>query len=179
MRRIAVDVDGYDEADRYGTDGQNQGGIDIVASRAVGGGQVAYQCKRVEKFTPTDLREAVEKFAVSQPLGITELIIVASCVADDTHLFQDLQKLRVRFPELTIRTRYGRRISDDLRSHYAIVEEFWGRPTAEVFCTGTVTAGPANSDMHTGSRTQISIAGGDARVFQIGGSVFGGTFNGD
>src|SRR4051812_19995137 len=50
-----------EHAQRFGTEGQAQSGIDIY-SRLPDGRYVVYQCKKYETLWPSDIKNAVEKF---------------------------------------------------------------------------------------------------------------------
>ena len=51
-----------EDARRYGIPGQDQYGIDLFARSAGTGGYTVYQCKRVERFSPSDISAAVDDF---------------------------------------------------------------------------------------------------------------------
>ena len=60
--RLARSDHEVQDARRYGIPGQDQYGIDLFARRAGTGGYTVYQCKKVERFGPSDIGAAVDDF---------------------------------------------------------------------------------------------------------------------
>ena len=65
LERILEDVEGLRHVRRYGTPGQSQNGIDIIAKDSYGK-TVALQSKRYQKFSASNIRKAVQKFSLPQ-----------------------------------------------------------------------------------------------------------------
>jgi hypothetical protein len=132
--RFATIVQEHATARLFGTPGQKQYGVDVIA-RTQDGRYLAYQCKCVREFRPAHLRQAVNEFANNPPLGIDHLTIVVACEGDRTDLELELVQLRRRYAGLTLEPLYGRELSAMLRGHPEIVQESFGPIWANVFCT--------------------------------------------
>jgi len=135
--RIARDVEGHREAFEYGTPGQAQHGLDVIA---IGDDTSvhAYQARDVETFSEADLERTVADFAAGKrPYDPSRFVIVVACNTDRTQLRDKLKELRGRHQDDFAIDLYGdAMLSDLLREQPDIVQQFFGRATAERFCVG-------------------------------------------
>lgn len=132
--RILQNVEGLREARLYGTKGQKQHGLDVVALSAFGEG-VALQSKNYKRFGSAELRAAVEKFQnTERPFEVSRLIVGVSSMANSTGIVETLHELQTELSPLKLELWDQQALSDLLRSEPLIVIEFFGDPTAERFC---------------------------------------------
>jgi len=136
---IARDVEGHREAYEYGTTGQAQHGLDILAI-GEDSNVHAYQARNVSAFGASDLRRAVEDFASGKrPNNPRRFVVVVACNTDRTHLLDELAELRRAYARDFAIDLYGEAtLSEMLRRQPEIVQRFFGTATAERFCVGTV-----------------------------------------
>lgn len=126
-------VEGWDEAWRYGTQGQNQHGIDVVGVR--GTDAVVFQAKKLKRFTKADLERAVTRFVRGKrPFGASRFVVVTTHDADRTEIYDRLVDLRREHQDLEIELWNRERLSNLLRPHPDIVTAFFGAATTAVFC---------------------------------------------
>lgn len=128
------------ECSVYGTPGQSQDGIDIVAARS---GQpalgVCYQCKKVSGFDATDVVSAVDKFLSGRWAENTgEFVLCVSMSLESTKLQDALERQRNRLAErnITFSVWDGSAaggICERLKIHQDIVDDFFGRPWVSSF----------------------------------------------
>lgn len=120
---------------RYGRSGQCQQGIDIYARKRSGKYDV-WQAKRYATFSDSDLKKAVDAFMDNQWCDKTEsLYLVVQASLNDVKLQNEAetQAKRLKAKGITFIPLGGDVLSDRLRSHPAIVLEFFGRQWAKVF----------------------------------------------
>lgn len=136
---IARDVDGNRDAYQYGTPGQAQHGLDVLA-RNDRGDVHAYQARDVQTFTESDLRKAVTEFADGKrPWDPIRFVVVVACSTDRTQVLDELAELRKTYTNDFEIDLYGEaKLSDMLRTQPDIVERFFGAGTAERFCVGAI-----------------------------------------
>ncbi len=135
--RLASRLGDVSDCRRYGIKGQNQQGIDIYIRRTSDSGYSTLQCKRYAEFTPAKIKEAVDSFlnhdwakrstvfklAVTVSLSPTAL---AEAVEEQA---QRCCKEGIEFVPLDTE-----RISDLLKEHPDLVDDFFGRPWVQSFC---------------------------------------------
>jgi hypothetical protein len=124
----------------YGTPGQSQDGIDILA---VCSGQpalrVCYQCKKVSGFDAADIVSAVDKFLSGKWSENTdEFVLCISASLENTKLQDALERQRCRLEErnFTLSVWDGSAaggICERLKIHHDIVDDFFGRPWVSSF----------------------------------------------
>ena len=109
----------------YGVQGDDQQGIDIVATqRGAEGNEVwAYQCKRYKQYTPGKLREALGK--MSYPANYTVLMLSIPAKAA-------LRQISDEDPNVFLWD--AKDIARKLKNYPAIVEDFFGVAWREAFC---------------------------------------------
>ncbi len=142
------DVLGWRDVREYGVPGEEQHGIDILGyspssgEQSLGESQVlTCQCKDVESFTAGNLRAVVDKFNDGyRPLSSRYLSIAVSCITESVPLVEELYRLRILHPNLTIHLWGARQINEMLEDQNLIVRRFFGPSWEEAFCTPVVRA---------------------------------------
>ena len=109
----------------YGVPGDDQQGIDIVATQrgAEGNETWAYQCKRYKEYTPGKLKEAVAKMAYPADYYVLMLSIPATAA---------LRQVADEEPKVFLWD--GSDVARKLKNYPAIVEDFFGASWREAFC---------------------------------------------
>lgn len=124
----------------YGTPGQAQEGIDVLATRNIEPTrQTCYQCKRVVTFDPVDIRKAVDKF-LSGPFADTakEFVLCVSIPLEGTAQISELGTQRDRLHQRGIAFvkwdgSEGGDLCEKLKYLPELVDDFFGRPWVEEF----------------------------------------------
>ena len=118
----------------YGTPGQAQGGIDILATPSENtASRVCYQCKKVTEFRATDIVTAVDKFLTGKWAEIArEFVLCVSISLESTQLQDELDRQRNRLFEkgITLSVWDGATaggICERLKAHPDLVDDFFGR----------------------------------------------------
>ena len=155
---IATTVEDHGEAHEYGSLGQKQHGIDVLAIDNHGAAH-AYQARKVATFTESELRKAVQDFAGgSRPWSPIRFVIVVACQTDRTQLLDELAELRKAHSGDFEIDLYGEaKLSEILRDQPDIVERFFGVANAERFCVGIVQHAVAEP-MQSAERRSALIA---------------------
>lgn len=136
------------ECSVYGTPGQAQGGIDILAAhsrQAVR--RLCYQCKKVAEFGPADIVSAVDKFLAGKwAQDAREFVLCVSISLESTQLQDELDRQRSRLSNSGIAlsvwdgaTAGG--ICERLKAHPDLVDDFFGRAWVAYFNGQSVAAG--------------------------------------
>lgn len=169
---VMHDVEGLRDARIYGTRGQTQHGLDVVALTP-GKSGVALQAKRYEKFTAKDLDKAVQKFTSStRPFSVGRLIIAASPAVQDTGTVKSLARHRESLVPLAIDFWDAVELSRMLKDRPQIVIDFFGIPMAERFCVPFTLAPKALPPVHVVrigeaiAVTPESLTGADKRFVE-------------
>lgn len=138
-------IEGYVNVHEYGRPGQDQGGLDWVAT---GPGQPTsvYQARDIAELTARGLRCAVEDYVAERRFGATRFVLCVGCVANDTRVIEELERLREKHAPLRIDLYDAARISDMLRARSEIVAEFFGPQLAAQFCVGTTATPRLDAD---------------------------------
>ena len=133
---------GIESADLYGTPGQLQEGIDILAERKAGGYDVA-QCKCYETFSESDIDKAVKKFLnyVSRwkKQDTKRFFLLVACSLSNTK-----KKKKIAYYDNLLRKEHnihfkawsGRILQNKLRPHRGIVLQYLGKSPeiVEIIC---------------------------------------------
>lgn len=106
----------------YGKPGEKQFGVDIVACMQ-NGERWVYQCKRRKEYTRRDLEATLEKLAYQAD----HFVVLISCMAG-----VGLRDLIEERPATELWD--ARDLSDRLKAHPDLVEDFFGLAVREVFC---------------------------------------------
>jgi hypothetical protein len=121
----------------YGTSGQAQEGIDILLWHDAENQRSAWQCKRYETITADDIAKAVDKFMNGKwREKCTTLRICVSASLEDTKVQDEIdnQKQQLKSANVVIQTAGIEMLSEDLKKHPDLVDDFFGRPWVERFC---------------------------------------------
>src|SRR5438034_9968159 len=142
---IARAIDGYVNVHEYGRPGQDQGGLDWLAT---GPGQPTsvYQARDIAELTARGLRGAVEDYVAEGRFGAARFVLCVGCVANDTRVVEELERLRDKHAPLRIEVYDAVRISDVLRTRPEIVAEFFSPQLAVQFCVGTTATPRLDAD---------------------------------
>ncbi|MFJ3892066.1 hypothetical protein [Streptomyces sp. NPDC090083] len=144
---LACEVEGAVRSRLYGRNGQKQHGIDVVGY-FVDGSLTVYQAKRWQNFTADALSDAVRMYVEgTRPFDATRFVLVTSAYTGDTAVEDRLHQLRTDYHPLEIELWGRQQLSDLLFPQRALVDRFFGRATAERFCTDRPD--PATQHIHT------------------------------
>jgi len=118
----------------YGTKGQKQHGLDILAAKDEVPGEFAcYQCKRVDKFTAGKIKDAVDTFLKGEWVGKTKCFILCSSLAlDGTKQVKAITTQHSRLAKKGIDFDVwdgseGGKLSEQLKSYPDLVDDFFHR----------------------------------------------------
>jgi hypothetical protein len=122
---------------RYGIPGQEQQGIDIYVRRASDGSYSTWQCKRYCNFSASDIKKAVTEFLGHEwaktsavfHLAVTVSLTPTALANAVEEQAQRCRKAGIEFVPLDLDG-----ISDLLKQHPDLVDDFFGRPWVEAFC---------------------------------------------
>ncbi|MGH7489048.1 MAG: hypothetical protein ACREMY_26115, partial [bacterium] len=122
---------------QYGERGQAQEGIDLFGRRAGEAGLTTWQCKRYQSFGVTKLRKAAREFLNGAWATKTERFHI--CVTDSLEkrpLIDEVEKQIVNFAAkgITFEPLGKVQLSEKLKSHPDLVDDFFGRQWATAFC---------------------------------------------
>ena len=114
---------------RYGRQGQAQHGIDVYA-RLTGGKYICWQARNRMDVGPSDIEEAVNDFLEGKwaPAAERFVFCIRASLADTA--LQDVievQAARLREEGIVFEGVDGTQLSEKLRSHLEIVDDFFGR----------------------------------------------------
>jgi len=124
--RLIQTQDGVIDCHRYGVRGDYQAGIDILAHRRTPDGtreRWCFQCKRWQKMTAGQLREIVAKFSFPADHYVVLLSVEATA---------PLRKVAADLPAVDLWD--AEDLSNALKPHPHLVEEFFGPHWREAFC---------------------------------------------
>lgn len=139
--RLALTFGGVDYAARYGRSGQAQEGIDIFA-RLAGGRYHCWQAKRRRNFSVANLRGAVDLFLKGQWARSSSALTIALQSSTGDTRFQDeveAQARRLKDVGIDLRVLGSDELSEELRSHATLVDDFFGRAWVEAFLGSEAT----------------------------------------
>lgn len=142
--RMMLDVLGLRDPRQYGTPGQKQEAIDLIAVAADGTG-TALQSKNWAKkpFTDVSLRAAVEKFnSTTRPFDVDHFIVGVSPHVREKKVINELIKLQGELHPSTLELWDAQRLSDELRTHPLIVVQYFTEETARAFCGDFLVSHP-------------------------------------
>jgi hypothetical protein len=119
----------------YGNPGQDQQGIDLVTKRRSENRDTVYQCKKVEKYTAADIREAVDKF-LKGDFKDTSCRFVLCCTQPltDTKQVDEIRAQRDRLHPIEFEVWDQVQLSEKLKHQHAVVEDFFSLRLAQLFC---------------------------------------------
>ena len=127
-----------EDARRFGTRGEAQSGIDIYARQQEEAEYVVYQCRQVATLTDADLRQAVDDFLAGEWASkVSEFVLCTSRSTVPVRLAREVEKqaarLREREPPVRLEIWDAEALSERLRAHPDLVEEFFGPGWLEAF----------------------------------------------
>jgi len=127
---------------RYGRSGQAQYGIDVYA-RLAGGGHICWQARNWEDVSQSDIEKAVDDFLKGEWTASAKRFVycVRASLADTA--LQDTieeQAERLRGEGIVFEALDGTQLSEKLRSHPEIVDDFFGRHWLVAFAGEEVAA---------------------------------------
>lgn len=121
----------------YGVQGEEQGGIDIFARISGQEKYRVYQCKKVIEFGPAKIKEAVQIFIDGEWLAKSDTFAI--CTSESlrgTLRAKEVETqaalLKAKGIELVIWDKES--LSEKLKSHPELVDDFFGRPWVRSFC---------------------------------------------
>lgn len=124
----------------YGTRGQAQDGIDILASKnAEPMIRICYQCKKVEEFGPSDIRAAVDAFLNGRWADqAKEFVLCVARPLEGTEQVSEIDVQRERLLQAGVSLviwdgSEGGRLCEKLKSLSCLVDDFFGRSWVELF----------------------------------------------
>jgi hypothetical protein len=137
---------------QYGVPGQEQEGIDLYG-RTASQRFTTWQCKRYRSFSASKLRAAADKFLEAAWAERTERFHVCVTVAlEQRPLIDEVQKQIERFRErdIAFEPLGVVELSERLKVHPDLVDDFFGRPWALAFCGDEVVQGLRGRRLGTG-----------------------------
>jgi hypothetical protein len=169
VAQLAQKSDGARIAYIYGTRGQAQQGIDVIALFDDGEAK-SYQVKRYQTFTISDIESVISKFAEgSRPLGSNNLVVAVACIIDRTEIIDRMHELS-RLHQITVDIWDKRAISNRLRLLPDLVSAFFGNETARAFCPGAHDA-EISPDSTDRLALADAVARGPYKHLQLDGAV--------
>lgn len=132
--RILRDVEGLRHPQIYGTPGQTQLGLDIVALASDDSG-VAVQSKRHKDFGPGKITEAVDAFRNTvRPFAVSRFVIGVSREVRTTASVDNIWELRKELAPVELAIWDQRELSMRLKRAPWIVIDYFGMEIARAFC---------------------------------------------
>ena len=135
--RLAQRCGNVEHSQEYGLPGQNQEGIDIYVRKRESSRYSVWQCKRYQKFHHSLVEETVSKFLNgSWALKTDEFVLAASVNTEEVNLAEAIETQADRLRERNIQfLPLGiTQISERLKVHPDLVDDFFGREWVQVFC---------------------------------------------
>ena len=139
FERLCYRLAGQDErieyVARYGRSGQAQQGIDLFVRLASGKYEV-WQAKRYEGITAGDVKPIIDTFrAGTWAAKSDKLVLAVQASLADTKVQDAIEKEAAALKEvgITLIPRGGEELSDLLRGHPELVDDFFGRGWVEAF----------------------------------------------
>jgi NACHT domain len=130
----------------YGTPGQAQDGIDVLAtSETEPTKRICYQCKKVVEFGPADIRSAVDAFLEGRWAGqANEFVICVARPLESTTQVVEIGRQRERLQQSGVSFVVwdgsdGGRLCEKLKLQPLLVDDFFGRSWVDIF-NGTEAA---------------------------------------
>jgi hypothetical protein len=121
----------------YGTRGQEQEGIDVYSVDRISGKHHVLQCKRVKQFGPSNLVSAVDLFLKGHwAASATSFTLCTTSRLDSTKYAEKIEAQRERLRQTGIGLEIwdASELEQLLKDKPDIVDDFFGRSWAEVFC---------------------------------------------
>ena len=127
---------------QYGTPGEAQSGIDILARTKNAAKYEVFQCKNESNFGPAKISEAVSGFVAGEWRDKSSVFVL--CTRES---MLSTKRAREIETQAEILSRYGvsfepwdrEELSDRLKANPDIVDDFFGRPWVKAFCGDEAT----------------------------------------
>ena len=135
--RLAQRCGSVERCQEYGLPGQDQEGIDIYVRRLESSRYSVWQCKRYQTFPPSLIENAVSDFLNgSWAAKADEFVLPISVNTEEVKLAEAIEAQGVRLGERNIRfLPLGiTQISERLKAHPDLVDDFFGREWVKTFC---------------------------------------------
>jgi hypothetical protein len=133
--RIAGKAGRVEHVARYGRCGQAQQGIDLFARLASGKYEI-WQAKRYESITAGEIKKIVDAFRAGTWNDKSEqLILAVQASLADTKVQDAIEReaIALKAEGITLIRRGGEELSEILRDHPDLVDDFFGRGWVEAF----------------------------------------------
>ena len=135
--RLAQRCGNVERCQEYGLKGQKQEGIDIYVRRSESSRYSVWQCKRYQKFSSSLVKGAVSDFLDGSWASKTDEFVLALTVSTEKPNLVEaieaqgdrLRERNIRFLPLGIT-----QISERLKDHPDLVDDFFGREWVQIFC---------------------------------------------
>jgi len=121
----------------YGTRGQDQHGIDLLARNRTDGAVTVYQCKRVKMFGPANIEAAVKKFlSETWAATATNFVLCTSHDLRTTDCTEEIVRQQALLLEYKIESEVwnATRLSGKLKAFPDLVYDFFGASWLTAFC---------------------------------------------
>ena len=135
--RLARCCDNVERCQVYGLPGQDQEGIDIYVRKWESSKYSVWQCKRYQQFRPSLIKKAVSDFLDGSWASKTdEFVLAVSVETEATNLVEAIEEQGDRLRERNIQfLPLGiTQISEQLKDHPDLVDDFFGREWVRIFC---------------------------------------------
>lgn len=135
--RVVESESTIEQCYEYGTRGQDQHGIDLLARNRVGGNVSVYQCKKVKTFGPASIKAAVTKFLQEPWAGTAGKFVL--CTSNDLRTTDcvneiSLQEQRLLEYKTGFEVWNTVRLSGKLKKLPDLVYDFFGAAWLLAFC---------------------------------------------
>ena len=135
--RLAQRCGNVERCQEYGLKGQKQEGIDIYVRRSESSRYSVWQCKRYQKFRPSLIEKVVSDFLDGSWVSKTDEFVLALTVStEEANLVKAIEAQgnrlhghNIQFLPLGIT-----QISERLKGHPDLVDDFFGREWVRIFC---------------------------------------------
>ena len=135
--RLAERGGDVERCQEYGLPGEAQEGIDIYVRKVESSKYSVWQCKRYQKFRPSLIKKAVSDFLNGSWASKTDEFILAVTVKTEATNLADAieaQGNRLRERNIQFRPLGITQLSELLKGHPDLVDDFFGRDWVKKFC---------------------------------------------
>jgi energy-coupling factor transporter ATP-binding protein EcfA2 len=135
--KLALTDGDVDRCRLFGTQGQEQGGIDIYVSRKSTPKYAVWQSKRHKSFTAAQVEKSVKEFLDGEWAAKSDrFVLCVQASLRSTEVLKTIEACTENLAEKGIRleTMDGEELSLKLKTLYEIVDDFFGREWVKRFC---------------------------------------------
>ena len=135
--RLAQRCGNVEHSQEYGIPGQDQEGIDFYVRRPESSQYSVWQCKRYQTFPPSLIEKAVSDFLIgSWASKADEFVLAISTNIEEVKFAEAIEVQASRLSKQNIRfVPHGIiQISERLKDHPDLVDDFFGREWVRTFC---------------------------------------------